>query len=458
MLEAYGLRKEYVAGRRSVAAVADVNLKVGAGELVAVTGRSGSGKSTLLAMLGGLCRPSQGRVIVDGTDLWSLAPPELADFRAQRVGFVFQFAGLLPSLRAVDNVALPALLAGTGDPFASYARAETLLREVGLADRLDAYPDELSGGEQRRVALARALVNQPPLILADEPTGDLDEASELAVIERLVTLHRAQGTTLVLVTHSPELARRADRVVHMRAGRVEDGEDRPSSVAAWAPRPVASSTPREDAGAPAPVGAGLRRFVWSFAIWTTLVVVGILALNAAVAGLQQRGVTRRQAARNELQRVALQQLRADVEDVAYDAAGSYRVTLSMQNLDPQRDLYVLGPAVRVFLQADRGWKEVPSRLIDGGEGRVVRVTGRPRFGFTFTPDVTTFEEQMAGYYHVRITSAMLVSQGREPRGDLYDRTDAYYVYVKPHGADDADIRRRNGWSGTPPVWIPMPPH
>jgi putative ABC transport system ATP-binding protein/macrolide transport system ATP-binding/permease protein/lipoprotein-releasing system ATP-binding protein len=459
MLEAHGLRKDYGDRQRFVTAVADVSFKVGTGEFVAVSGRSGSGKSTLLAMLGGLCRPSHGRVIVDGVDLWSLGPRELADFRAQRVGFVLQGPTLMPALRAVDNVALPALLARTSDLTAAYACAETLLREVGLAERLDAYPGELSGGEQCRVALARALVNRPPLILVDEPTGDLDEETEAEVIERLLALHRAQGTTLVLVTHSSELARRADRVVRLRGGRVEEGEDQPSHVAAWAPRPVAPSASREDATPPAPLGAGLRRLVWNFVGWTTLVVAGVLALNLVVAGVRQLGATRKQAARNELQRAALQQLRADLEDVAYESDGGYRLTLFIENLDPQRELFVLGPAVRVFIQADRGWKEVPSQSTDAGEGGVVSVTGRRRFAFTFRPEVTTFEEQIAGYYHVRITNAMLVSRRPRPGGDIVDRTDSYYVYVKPRGADDAEVRRRNGWgAGTPPVWIPMPAH
>ena len=458
MLEAYGLGKTYGTGRRSVTAVVDVNLKIGTGEFVAVTGRSGSGKSTLLAMLGGLCRPSHGHVIVDGVDLWSLPPRELASFRSQRVGFVLQVPSLLPALRAVDNVALAASLAGGGDLATAHACAETLLREVGLADRLEAYPGELSGGEQCRVALARALVNQPPLILADEPTGELDEETELEVIERLVVLHRAQGTTLVLVTHNPELARRADRVVRLRGGRLEDGEDRASYVAARAPRPAAPSVPIEAAVAnAAPLGAGLRRFIWSFAGWTALVVAGILALDAAVAGVQKLGTARRQAVRRELQRAALQQLRADVEDVAADSDGGYRVTLYLESLDLQHDLFVLGPAVRVFIQADRGWTEVPSRSTGGQEG-IVRVNGRRRFVFSFHPEVTTFEEQIAGYYHVRITSAMLVSRRPQP-SDIVDRTDSYYVYVKPRGADDAEVRRRNGWGATtPPVWIPMPAH
>jgi putative ABC transport system ATP-binding protein/macrolide transport system ATP-binding/permease protein/lipoprotein-releasing system ATP-binding protein len=453
MLEAHGLRKAY----GSVTAVADVSLKVGTGEFVAVSGRSGSGKSTLLAMLGGLCRPTGGHVIADGVDLWSLSPRELARFRSRRVGFVLQWPSLLPPLRAIDNVALPALLASSRDLPAAYARAERLLREMGLDDRLEAYPSELSGGERCRVALARALVNRPPLVLADEPTGELDEETERDVIERLTTLHRAEGATLVFVTHSPELSRRAERVLHLRQGRMDDGERTSSAVRRPAPAVAASTASQTAAPTPPALGAGLRRFAWSFAAWAAAVVVGILALNMVVAGIQRFTTAQRQTARSELQRVALQQLRADVESIVPESDGSHRVTIYTENLDPRRELFVLGPAVRVFVQAHRGWTEVPSRAADGAE-RLIRLTGRRHFAFTFRPEVTAFDEQLAGYYHVRITNAMVVSRSSAPRDDLFERTDAYYVYVTPPGADDAELRRRNGWSGTPPVWIPMPAH
>jgi putative ABC transport system ATP-binding protein/macrolide transport system ATP-binding/permease protein/lipoprotein-releasing system ATP-binding protein len=457
MIEAHGLRKEYPGPRGPVVAVDDISFKIGTGEFVAVNGRSGSGKSTLLALLGGLTRPTHGRVIVDGVDPWSLMPRDLAAFRARRVGFLLQSRGLLPSLRAIDNVALPALFPEPGDLAGSHARATMLLGDVGLSRRLEAYPGELSGGEQCRVALARALMNDPPLILADEPTGDLDEKTELEIVERLVTLHRDRGTTLVLVTHSPELARRADRILLLRAGRLEEAATLPVQVVAWAPRPAVASAPPGEIASPAPLGEGLTPLVRRYAVWATVVVATILGLNFAVAGIQQRMATERQTARDELQRRALQQLHADVEDVAQDGESGYRVTLSLRNLEPRRELFVLGPAVRVFIQADGGWKEVPSQPTDGAAG-VNAVTGRQPFVVTFRPELTTFEEQIAGSYHVRIASTMLVSRTRDPGDDLVDRTDAYYVYLKPHGADDADLRRRNGWSGTPPLWIPMPAH
>jgi lipoprotein-releasing system ATP-binding protein len=220
MLRASGLGKVYGKPPRQVEAVRDVSLEVPAGQFVAVMGRSGSGKSTLLGMLGGLSRPTRGVVTLDGLDLWSLRDGELADFRSRKVGFVFQFASLLPTLRAVDNVALPALMGRTCEAAAAYARAERLLRRVGLGERLVAYPGELSGGEQRRAVLARALVNAPPVLLADEPTGDLDEATADALHLLLRDMHRDFGLTSIIATHNLRLAAACDRVFKLESGHL----------------------------------------------------------------------------------------------------------------------------------------------------------------------------------------------------------------------------------------------
>jgi putative ABC transport system ATP-binding protein/macrolide transport system ATP-binding/permease protein/lipoprotein-releasing system ATP-binding protein len=469
MLEARGLHKVYTAGRSRVAAVIDVSLRVEPGEFLAVCGRSGSGKSTLLALLGGLCRPSRGAVIQDGVEVWSLAAGALAEFRNRHVGFVFQFASLLPTLRAVDNVALPALVGGANDLVSAYTRAEALLRQVGLHHRRDAYPAELSGGEQRRVALARALINRPPLLLADEPTGDLDEETEVEIFELLLDLRRRQPTTLLVVTHNPAIARQADRVLHLQHGRLVSTvlAERPlpegakalppdpgqNETAAAAPAPAA-----EPAAAPVPLGAGLGRFLSGFAAWAALVVLGILVLDYGIASLQHRSLVSKETARKKLEEAALKQLQADVENLAYGPDGSYLLTLYLQNTVSERDLFVLAPSVRVYVQVGRDWEEVPSRSSDQQEGRVIRLTDRHRFEFVFRPKVKQFEEQIAGYMHVRVSNALLISTSSEPKDDLVERTDAYYVYLKPHHADDAEILRRNKWSGKPPLWIPMPPH
>src|SRR6516165_12662361 len=220
MLEARDLRKSYAAESGRVDAVRDISLALEAGQFLAVVGRSGSGKSTLLALLGGLCRPTFGTVLLSGVDLWTRTEAERAAFRSREVGLVFQFASLLPTLRVVDNVALPALIGGTGEDHAAYRRSMELLARVGLGDRADAYPSELSGGEQRRAALARAIVNAPPILLADEPTSDLDEGSEAEVLDLLQEIRRRDRVALVLVTHDPGIARQADRVVELRDGSI----------------------------------------------------------------------------------------------------------------------------------------------------------------------------------------------------------------------------------------------
>lgn len=219
MLTCRSLRKDYVTERGEVAAVAGIDLEIAAGRYAAIIGRSGSGKSSLMAMIGGLSRPSRGQVSVDGTDIWSLSENALAAFRNKRIGYVFQFASLLPTLRLVDNVALPAMLGGARSS-APYARAAALLGQMGLGDHLDAYPSEVSAGEQRRAVIARALINEPALILADEPTSDLDEQTEIEIMDELLAVNRERGTTLILVTHNLALAEQAEQIVHIAHGAI----------------------------------------------------------------------------------------------------------------------------------------------------------------------------------------------------------------------------------------------
>jgi ABC-type lipoprotein export system ATPase subunit len=220
MLSCRGLRKTYVTERGAVTAVAGIDLDVEPGRFAAIIGRSGSGKSSLMAMLGGLSRPSDGTVTVDGTDIWRLSENALAAFRNGRIGFVFQFASLLPTLRLIDNVALPALLGKRRRSADLYARASSLLARMGLRDYLDAYPSEVSAGEQRRAVIARALINQPALVLADEPTADLDEQTEIEIMDELLGVNRELGTTLILVTHNLSLAEQAQQIVHIANGAV----------------------------------------------------------------------------------------------------------------------------------------------------------------------------------------------------------------------------------------------
>jgi putative ABC transport system ATP-binding protein len=205
-------------GGRSVTILDGVTLDVAEGEVLAVTGPSGSGKSTLLGLIAGLDRPSSGSIVVDGADITRLDEDALARLRRDTIGFVFQSFHLIPTLTAAENVAVPLELASRGD---AAARAVELLDAVGLADRVHHYPSQLSGGEQQRVALARAVSLRPRLLLADEPTGNLDSTTGGQIVELLLALRREFGATLVLVTHDHALTRHADRVVRLRDGRLE---------------------------------------------------------------------------------------------------------------------------------------------------------------------------------------------------------------------------------------------
>jgi putative ABC transport system ATP-binding protein len=208
-------------GGHAVDVLADVSLDVPAGQFLAIAGPSGSGKSTLLGLIAGLDRPTAGRIEVAGVPISTLDEDALARFRLDHVGYVFQSFHLFPTLTAEENVAVPLELGGDAD---AIPRARALLAEVGLADRAHHYPVQLSGGEQQRVAVARALARRPPLLLADEPTGNLDSATGKQIIELLVGANRRLGRTLVLVTHDAALAAHADRVITLRDGRIVSDE------------------------------------------------------------------------------------------------------------------------------------------------------------------------------------------------------------------------------------------
>ncbi len=217
--------RAYGEGEARVTALDDVSLEIGRGEWVAVVGPSGSGKSTLLHLAAGIDTPTAGEVWVDGRELSRLSDDDLTRHRRDRIGVVYQFFNLLPILSVRENVALPALLGGAPER-ATLAHADRLLAEVGLAERAAARPATLSGGELQRAAVARALIQEPPLVLADEPTGNLDSRAGAKVLEQLQALTRARGTTVVLVTHSREAAALAERVIELKDGRLVGDERR----------------------------------------------------------------------------------------------------------------------------------------------------------------------------------------------------------------------------------------
>ncbi len=221
MISVRSLSMRLTSGGRAVEVLTDVSLEVPAGQFLAIAGPSGSGKSTLLGLIAGLDQPTAGQIEVAGVDVTALDEDGLARFRRDHVGYVFQSFHLLPTLTAQENVAVPLELAGDAG---AAARAAALLAEVGLAERAHHYPVQLSGGEQQRVAVARAMARRPALLLADEPTGNLDSATGKQIIELLVGLNRRLGSTLVLVTHDAALAAHADRVVTLRDGRIVSDE------------------------------------------------------------------------------------------------------------------------------------------------------------------------------------------------------------------------------------------
>ena len=219
LIRVVDLHKSYYDGESELPVLQGINLEIYMSELLAIVGASGVGKSTLLHIIGTLDKPTDGNVLYDEQDVFALSDTELARFRNKEIGFVFQFHHLLPEFTALENVAMGALIASSNNKTV-YKEAESLLDYVGLSERLSHYPNQLSGGERQRVAIARALINQPKVVLADEPTGNLDRRSSEAVLELLWDLNSKAGQTFVIVTHNQELAEQVDRVIQLVDGKV----------------------------------------------------------------------------------------------------------------------------------------------------------------------------------------------------------------------------------------------
>ncbi|HSF14166.1 MAG TPA: ABC transporter ATP-binding protein [Vicinamibacteria bacterium] len=222
MIRLQGVTKVVRSGTEELTILRALDLEVPAGQFLSVVGPSGSGKSTLLGLMAGLDAPTSGLIHIDGEDLSGLSEDRLARLRGEKIGFVFQFFHLLPSLTAFENVLVPMEIAGIAG---AEARSRELLDEVGLSDRAHHYPSQLSGGEQQRVALARALANDPPILLADEPTGNLDAVNGRHIVEILLEVHESRGTTIVLATHDLDLAAESDRILVLKGGSVERLEE-----------------------------------------------------------------------------------------------------------------------------------------------------------------------------------------------------------------------------------------
>jgi putative ABC transport system ATP-binding protein len=218
-IECGGLTRSYRKGPNVITPLAELDLSIARGEFVMLMGPSGSGKTTLLNLIAGIDRPTAGTLVVDGVDVGRLSPAKLADWRAQSVGYIFQLYNLIPVLTAYENVELPMLLRRLST-HERHARVADALAHVGLTDRHDHFPRQLSGGQEQRVAIARAIVGQPPILVADEPTGDLDAHAASAVMDLLRRLNRELGLTLVMVTHDASLTRYADRTLHLEKGQL----------------------------------------------------------------------------------------------------------------------------------------------------------------------------------------------------------------------------------------------
>ena len=225
MIELRGVSKTVLSGSQPLTILHPTDLAVASGQFVSIVGPSGSGKSTLLGLIAGLDTPSSGEIVVDGVEITRLEEDALARLRGEKIGFVFQFFHLITSLTALENVLVPLEIAGEAQ---AARKADALLHDVGLTDRGHHYPSQLSGGEQQRIAIARALANDPPILLADEPTGNLDSANGRHVVDLLVDINRSRGTTILMVTHDAEITARSDAVLTMRDGRTSAAAVQPA--------------------------------------------------------------------------------------------------------------------------------------------------------------------------------------------------------------------------------------
>jgi len=213
--------KNYTIGQQGISAVNHVSMEIDKGEFISIVGHSGSGKTTLLSIIGGIVQPTSGRILCNGTDIYSLDSDGLSEYRSRNIGFMFQFASLLPILSAKENLLLPGLFK-SGNRSVDVKKAEEYLEIVGLKDKIEAYPSQLSGGQQRRVAIARAFMNDPEIILADEPTGDLDEETEAEIMALFRKLNEEKKITFIFITHNLELAKQAQRQIRMSNGLIQE--------------------------------------------------------------------------------------------------------------------------------------------------------------------------------------------------------------------------------------------
>jgi putative ABC transport system ATP-binding protein/macrolide transport system ATP-binding/permease protein/lipoprotein-releasing system ATP-binding protein len=336
-----------------------------------------------------------------------------------------------------------------------------------LADRADVYPASLSGGEQRRAVIARALINSPQLLLADEPTSDLDEDTETDIIDLLEQLQRSESFGLALVTHNLDLAKRAQRTYEMRQGilvatdpadMVVEPEHRPRHFgpAQIRVRPVPAALAA--ARAPVRLGSNLLRGMQTFLLAGTAMFAAILLLDFGIGKYQESRLRERAARIATLHHVALNSLRGDVQSIADLGEGRYELTTYLQNVGGGPPIYVMSPDLRAYVQVGTAWQEVPVKPTDQSASGVLKIDGKQAYRYVFDAQVRPFAQLLPNYMHVRFSATMLVSPSSVAKDDVFERKDNYYVYLKPFDVADDIVLKRMRFSGKPPVWIPMPPH
>jgi ABC-type lipoprotein export system ATPase subunit len=446
ILRADGLRKLY-----GSAGVVEASVGICPGEAVAVLGRSGSGKSTLMAMLAGLCRPQRGSVqllVPQPRDLWSLSTAERCRLRRGPIGFISQFTSLLPSLSTLENVLLPALLAGRSRDGALLAEAERWLAAVQLDHRQQVTAAQLSGGEQRRAIVARALLTNPAVLLADEPTSNLDGESETELFALLQDLCRRAGTALLMVTHSDALAQHCDRMLRLEAGVLREAG--PSVVSA----PLTPLPPSGDADgdADAVPDPSRRRLLAGGAAAGLALVAGAGAWGQWWRGQQRRALQHR----DQLQRLAFSGLSAELTALERLGQSGYRGTIAVDNLDRLQALYLLPLDVQLYVQQGSRWN--PYAAAWSEDSRSVLAVERPASLHVDLLDLPDrFTELVPGYMHVRLDVTYAISDRPDPDAVPVERRDSFFVYLLPLNPDPERIAQ-NAFPGEVPLFIPMPPH
>lgn len=443
VLEASGLSRLY-----DNVGVLNASIRIKSCESVAVLGRSGSGKSTLVAMLAGLCRPQSGSVtlhIDQSCDLWSLTTAERCRLRRGPIGFVSQFTSLLPALTTLENVMLPAQLSGGCCQAELQAKALQGLRAVELEHRCDTLACQLSGGEQRRAIVARGLISRPRLLLADEPTSNLDHASEEDIFHCLQDLCTSAGTALVMVTHNQSLAKRCDRVLVLEHGVLyEPGITN-------APLPARAPTRLDDAHNDA-ANPQRRRLLLGGLFFA-------MALTGA-AGMATRTIRRRQEvahqSNNQLQRLAFSGLSAELTTLERMGSTGYRGTIAVENLDALQSLYLLPLDVQIYVQQGSRWNPFAATWSEGSRG-VLQLRHPATLQFELRELPSNFTELVPGYLHVRVDVTYAIADGPDPEENPVERRDSFFVYLQPI-CPDAEKLAQNTFPGEPPLFIPMPPH